>query len=181
VGERAALAAADLAVTAFQPSVIFGPEDSFLNLFARLARFLPVLVLACPEARFQPVYVGDVARAFVAALEARESYGRRYTLCGPRRYTLRELVQAVCRITGRRRLVIGLGDRLSYLQARLMELAPVKLMTRDNYYSMRVPSVCDAAFPFGIEPAALEAMAPAWLAPRAAHARYAVLRRDARR
>jgi NADH dehydrogenase len=181
VGERAALAAADLAVTAFQPSVIFGPEDSFLNLFARLARFLPVLVLACPEARLQPVYVGDVARAFVAALEARESYGRRYTLCGPRRYTLRELVQAVCRITGRRRLVIGLGDRLSYLQARLMELAPVKLMTRDNYYSMRVPSVCDAAFPFGIEPAALEAMAPAWLAPRAAHARYAVLRRDARR
>jgi NADH dehydrogenase len=75
-------------------------------------------------------------------------------------------VQTVCRITGRRRLVIGLGDRLSYLQARLMELLPVKLMTRDNYYSMQVPSVCDGAFPFGIEPAALEAVAPAWLAVR---------------
>jgi NADH dehydrogenase len=166
IGERAALAAEDLAVTVFQPSVIFGPEDSFLNLFAQLARFLPVLALACPEARFQPVYVGDVAQAFVAALDAREAHGRRYTLCGPRQYTLRELVQTVCRITGRRRLVIGLGDRLSYLQARLMELLPVKLMTRDNYYSMQVPSVCDGAFPFGIEPVALEAVAPAWLAAR---------------
>ncbi|MEX2239305.1 MAG: complex I NDUFA9 subunit family protein [Burkholderiales bacterium] len=166
IGERAALAAEDLAVTVFQPSVIFGPEDSFLNLFAQLARFLPVLALACPEARFQPVYVGDVAQAFVAALDVREAHGRRYTLCGPRQYTLRELVQTVCRITGRRRLVIGLGDRLSYLQARMMELLPVKLMTRDNYYSMRVPSVCDGAFPFGIEPAALEAVAPAWLAVR---------------
>ncbi len=178
VAERAALAAADTAVTVFQPSVIFGPEDAFLNLFAQLARFLPVLVLACPEARFQPVYVGDVARAFVAALEAREAHGRRYTLCGPRQYTLRELVQTVCRITGRRRLVIGLGDRLSYVQARLMELLPVKLMTRDNYYSMQVPSVCEGAFPFGIEPAALEAVAPAWLAPAMAQAR---LRRDAGR
>ncbi len=178
VAERAALAAADTAVTVFQPSVIFGPEDAFLNLFAQLARFLPVLVLACPQARFQPVYVGDVARAFVAALEAREAHGRRYTLCGPRQYTLRELVQTVCRITGRRRLVIGLGDRLSYVQARLMELLPVKLMTRDNYYSMQVPSVCDGAFPFGIEPAALEAVAPAWLAPAMAQAR---LRRDAGR
>ncbi len=178
VAERAALAAADTAVTVFQPSVIFGPEDAFLNLFATLARFLPVLVLACPEARFQPVYVGDVAQAFVAALDAREAHGQRYTLCGPRQYTLRELVQTVCRITGRRRLVIGLGDRLSYVQARLMELLPVKLMTRDNYYSMQVPSVCDGAFPFGIEPAALEAVAPAWLAPAMAQAR---LRRDAGR
>jgi len=181
IGERAALAAEDLAVTVFEPSVIFGPEDAFLNLFAQLARFLPVLALACPEARFQPVYVGDVARAFVAALDAREANGRRYGLCGPRQYTLRELVQTVCRITGRRRIVIGLGDRLSYLQARLMELAPVKLMTRDNYYSMQVPSVCEGVFPFGIEPAALEAVAPAWLVPGGRRARYTGLRRHAGR
>jgi NADH dehydrogenase len=167
IGERAVLAAEDLAVTVFQPSVIFGPEDSFLNLFATLSRFLPVLVLACPGARFQPVYVQDVAAAFIASLEAREAHGKVYRLCGPREYTLRELIELVCRIGGRRRLVIGLGDRLSYWQARLMELAPVPLMTRDNYYSMQVPNVCGAArFPFGIEPTALEGVAPGWLAPR---------------
>jgi NADH dehydrogenase len=164
IGERAVLAAEDLQATVFRPSVIFGPEDSFLNLFAQLTRFFLVLPLACPLARFQPVYVRDVAEAFVAALDDPSTHGKRYRLCGPRQYTMRELVESVCRITGRRRLVLGLGERLSYLQARMLELSPVKLMTRDNLRSMQVPSVCDGAFPFGIEPAALEAVAPRWLA-----------------
>jgi len=181
IGERAALAAEDLAVTVFRPSVIFGPEDSFLNLFALLAKFLPVLVLACPRARFQPVYVGDVAAAFVAALDERASYGKRYELGGPREYTLQQLVEAVCAITGRRRPVIGLGARLSLVQARMMELLPVKLMTRDNVLSMQVPSVCAGPFPFGMAPAALEALAPGWLAPAGARERYPDLRGHARR
>jgi len=181
IGERAALAAEDIAVTVFRPSVIFGPEDAFLNLFAALTRFLPVVVLACPQARFQPVYVGDVARAFVAALDDRGAQGKRYDLGGPRQYTLRELVKTVCAITGRRRLIIGLGDRLSMLQARLLEFSPVKLMTRDNVRSMQVPNVCDTPFPFGIEPAALEALAPAWLAPAGPRERFPALRTHARR
>jgi len=181
IGERAALAAEDLAVTVFRPSVIFGPEDSFLNVFATLARFLPVIVLACPQARFQPVYVGDVVRAFLGALDERESRGKRYELGGPQQYTLRELVEAVCAITGRRRLVIGLGERLSMAQARMLELLPVKLMTRDNVRSMQVPSVCGTPFPFGIEPAALEALAPSWLAPVGPRGRYPALRSHAGR
>jgi len=88
IGERAALAAEDIAVTVFRPSVIFGPEDAFLNLFATLTRFLPVIALACPQARFQPVYVGDVARAFIAALDDRAAHGKRYDLGGPKQYTL---------------------------------------------------------------------------------------------
>ena len=181
IGERAALAAEDLAVTVFRPSVIFGPEDAFLNLFAALARFLPVIALASPGARFQPVYVGDVAAAFVAALEDRASFGKRYDLGGPKQYTLRELVEAVCAITHRRRMIIGLGPRLSMLQARMLELLPVKLMTRDNLRSMQVPNVCAAPLPFGIEPAALEALAPSWLAPLGPRVRYPDLRRHARR
>ena len=181
IGERAALAAEDLEVTVFRPSVIFGPEDAFLNLFAALARFLPVLALASPEARFQPVYVGDVARAFLAALQERGACGKRYDLGGPKQYTLRELVQTVCAITHRRRAVLGLGPRLSMLQARALELLPVPLMTRDNLRSMQVPSVCAAPFPFGIEPAALEALAPAWLAPAGPRERYPGLRSHARR
>jgi len=187
-GEQAVLAADDLAATVFRPSVIFGPEDRFLNLFARLTALLPVLALGSPEARFQPVYVGDVVQAFLAALEDREAAGQRYDLCGPHECTLRQLLEYVCAVTGKKRLVIGLPDRLSYLQAWLMELLPVPLLTRDNYHSMQVPSVCHCAFPFGIQPVALEAAAPAWLArsgPReriaGSRERYAQLRWRARR
>jgi NADH dehydrogenase len=181
IAERAALAAEDLAVTVFRPSVIFGPEDSFLNLFATLTKFLPVIVLACPQARFQPVYVGDVVQAFLASLEEREARGKRYELGGPKQYTLRELVETVCAITGRRRLIVGLGERMSMAQARMLELLPGKLMTRDNVRSMQVPSVCSTPFPFGIEPAALEALAPSWLAPVGPRERYPALRTHARR
>jgi len=181
IGERAVLAAEDLAVTVFRPSVIFGPEDSFLNLFALLAKFLPVIVLACPQARFQPVYVGDVVQAFLAALADRDAQGKRYDLCGPKQYSLRELVETVCAITHRRRLILGLGGRLSMAQARMLELLPVKVMTRDNVRSMQVPSVCSTPFPFGIEPAALEALAPSWLAPSSPRGRYPALRTHAGR
>jgi NADH dehydrogenase len=181
IGEQAALAADDLEVTVFRPSVIFGPEDRFLNLFARLAQFFLVLPVGSPGARFQPVYVGDVVRAFVAALDDRDAAGKRYDLCGPREYTLRQLVEFVCAVTGRRRLVMGLPDNLSYLQAWALELLPMKLLTRDNYHSMQVPNVCDGPFPFGIRPVSLEAVAPSWLAPAGPRERYPRLRWKAKR
>jgi uncharacterized protein YbjT (DUF2867 family) len=164
-GEEVVLGAAGLEATVFRPSVVFGPEDRFLNTFASLARYLPVLALACPQARFQPVYVGDVARAMAEALEEPEARGKRYELCGPREYTLKALVEYACAATGRHRLVLGLPPSLSYLQARLLEWSPGPLMTRDNYYSMQVPNVCaqDCTLPFGLAPTALEAVAPAYL------------------
>ena len=181
MGEQAALAATDLAVTAFRPSVIFGPEDAFLNTFAALARAFPVLPIACPQARFQPVYVADVAQAMSRALDDRSTHGKTYELCGPRQYALKELVELVCGMTGRRRTVIGLSDRLSYWQAFVMEKLPGKLITRDNLRSMQVPNVCAAAFPFGIRPQALEAAAPPYLASAGPRERYPRLRWRARR
>ncbi len=171
---------AGLESTIFRPSVVFGRDDSFLNLFEKALRFSFFLPLACPNARFQPVYVEDVAAAFVKSLEDLGSLGKAYDLCGPRVYTLRELVQYVCKVTDRHRLIIGLNDHLSYFQAFTMELFPLKqilraldmLMTRDNYYSMQADSVCACAFPFGIAPTALEAVAPAWLGQRTPRARY---------
>jgi NADH dehydrogenase len=178
-----------LAWTIFRPSVIFGPGDGFINLFARALRMFPVMPLPCPEARFQPVYVEDVAAAFVRSLPRLESAGRAYDLCGPRVYTHRELVGYVAGLTGHRRPVIALNDAASYAQACSMELPPFRqilgamgmLMTRDNYYSMKVPSVCGAAFPFGISPTPLEAVAPTWLTQRNPRARYSRFRELARR
>ena len=161
-----------LAWTVYRPSVVFGPGDSFLNLFATVLRFSPMLALACPGARFQPVFVEDVAAAFVKGLADLGSFGKSYDLCGPRVYTLRELVEYVGTVTGRRRPVVGLNDALSYCQALAMELLPVKLMTRDNYRSMKVDNVCSCDYPFGIAPAALEAVAPSYLGQRTPRARY---------
>jgi NADH dehydrogenase len=185
IGEQAVLAAEDLHVTVFRPSVVFGPEDRFLNQFAMLARFLPALAVPCPDARFKPVYVGDVASAITSALGDVATRGKRYDLCGPRVYTLKELVEYVCAVTGRRRMVLGLPDRLSYLQARIMELVPGTPFTRDNYRSMQVPNVSESPFPFGIRPQALEAVAPLYLAPPGVNSgpreRYPQLRWRARR
>ena len=169
-----------LAWTIFRPSVIFGRGDGFLNLFARLLRLAPVVPLACPNTRFQPVHVEDVAQAFVKSFGELDSIGKSYDLCGPRVYRLRELVEYVGRITGHRRWILGLNDGLSYLQASSMEMPPLRqilrsldmLMTRDNYYSMKVDNVCGCDFPFGIAPAALEAVAPSYLGNRAPRARY---------
>lgn len=175
-----------LDVTVFRPSVIFGRDDSFLNLFAKLLGMpwplMPVFPLGSPNARFQPVFVEDVSTAFVHSLEDFDTFGRRYDLCGPKIYTLRELVEFVGAATGHRKPVIGLNDTLSYWQALLMEWLPVKIMTRDNYYSMKVESVCSCVFPFGIRPAALEAIAPAWLGEEVfSRRRYQRFRNYARR
>lgn len=184
-GEQRVLAAQgdDLAVTAFRPSVVFGPEDSFLNTFAGMLKLMPVLMLPTPEARFQPVYVGDVADAFIESLGWHKTFGQRYDLCGPDVRTLRELVEYSAEVMGLRRWVIGLPDGLSRFQARVMERLPGKLYTYDNYLSASVDNVCDCndLADLGIHPTALEAVVPYYLGGRRQRQRYNDYRRLARR
>ena len=142
-GEQRVLQAADLAVTCFRPSIIFAPDDRFLNQFAGLLKNFPVLPLACPNARFAPIFVDDVAEAFARALADETTFGQSYDLCGPRVYTFKELVESVARMMSLKRRVIGLPDSLAQLQARLFGLLPRKIFTMDNYLSLQADSVCD--------------------------------------
>jgi uncharacterized protein YbjT (DUF2867 family) len=166
-----------LDITIFKPSVIFGRGDNFLNLFANLVKYLPVVVLAKPNAKFQPIWVEDVASAFVNSLENTTTYGKSYELGGPSIYTLRELVQLVMNALDKQRPIIGLNNQFSYAQAFVMELMPIKLMTGDNVRSMEVDSVVtEAVAPeLALTPVALEVIVPEYLSnktPRAAYDKF---------
>lgn len=155
----------DIAVTSFRPSVVFGPGDSFLNRFAQLAKLMPgVFPLACPDARFSPVYVGDVVDGFVQALNRPETAGQRIDLCGPDDFSLKDIVERACRLSGHPRMVIGLPDWMARLQARLLEHAPGQPFTRDNYASLQTPNVCPAGCPR--QPTRLDDIAPTYLKKR---------------
>ena len=166
-GEGEALvraAGAEFDVTVFRPSVIFGPGESFLNTFACLLRFAPVLPRAGATARFQPVYVGDVADVFAACQTDPATFGQTYDLCGPKAYTLRELVSYVGQVTGHRRPLFALPHGLAALQAKLLGLLPNPPMSPDNLRSMQVDNVTDGRQNYpGWNPQPLEAMAPLYL------------------
>lgn len=155
----------DLKITIFQPSVIFGPCDSFINLFAKLIKFLPVILLAKPDAKFQPIYVEDVAAAVTQSIQEKRTFGKTYTLTGPKIYTLMALVKLVSKQLHKKRLVIGLNDKFSYLQAWAMEKLPKKMMTRDNVRSMEIDSTSSQNFPdyLDFKPRSLESILPSYI------------------
>lgn len=165
-GEAAVLAAqGELDVTVFRPSVIFGLGDSFLSMFGNLLKKLPFFPLGYGQARFQPVWVGDVADAFVGALADKATFGQAYDLCGPKVYTLKEMVEYAGELVGSQAKIISLCEGMAYLQAGLMWLAPKPMLSPDNLRSMEVDSVCEGSchtFP-GWQPAALEAIAPSYV------------------
>ena len=173
--EDVAHASGGIDVTSYRPSVIFGSEDSFFNRFAGLVRLMPgVFPLACAGARFAPVFVEDVARAMTDTLVDPAHYARRYDLCGPRSYTLRELVEFTARCTGRNRLVVPLPDLAARMQGLAFDLAGFVFhaldieqpFSTDNYRSMQADAVClyNGLETLGIVPATIEGIVPAYLA-----------------
>ena len=172
-----------LAITVFRPSIIFGRADQFINLFAGLIKHLPLVVLVKPNAKFQPVWVEDVAACFVASLNEPASFGLSYDLVGPKVYTFRALLKAIMQTLGVHKPILGLNDALSYAQAFLMECLPIKLMSRDNIRSMQQDSVSDQAFPEWLElrPSALETVMPQYLIDQTPRGAYDRFRRKAAR
>jgi len=168
---EAVLREAALELSVLRPSVIFGADDRFLNLFARLQALFPVLPLAGAKARFQPVWVADVAAALARCLFDRSTIGVSFECAGPQVYTLAELVRLAGHWSGHRRPVIPLPDALGRLQALAMELVPGEpLMSRDNLDSMRVDNVASGVLPgltaLGITAHSLESIAPGYLRRR---------------
>ncbi|MDZ7893105.1 MAG: complex I NDUFA9 subunit family protein [Rhodoferax sp.] len=159
-----------LAVSVLRPSVIFGAEDKFLNMFAKLQQVFPFMPLAGAHARFQPVWVEDVATAVLRLVQARAAQGSVgvWEACGPQVYTLGQLVHGAGVwagiAEGRGRPVIPLPEWAGRLQAALMQLAPGEpLMSRDNLDSMKVDNVASGTVPslsaLGIQASALEPIA----------------------
>lgn len=161
-----------LSVTIFRPSVVFGENDRFLNMFAGLLKVFPLIPLGSPDAKFQPVWVEDVARAIITSINLPAAKSQTYPLVGPRVYTLRELIEFVATVTDKRRAIVGLGPMLSMLQANVFGMLPGKLITPDNVRSMSLQSTSDQPFPslFG-HAAAMESVVPAYLGDDAASGR----------
>jgi NADH dehydrogenase len=169
-----------LDVTLFQPSVVFGRGDSFFTRFAALLRLAPVLPLACPNSKLQPVWAQDVGAAMALSLERPDAIGATWQLGGPRVYTLRELVEWTAGTLGLKRKVLGLPSGISRLQAAVMDFVPGKPFSTDNYRSLQVDNVTtDNALPrLGIRPASIEIVVPEYLVSSSRQRRLARARRD---
>jgi NADH dehydrogenase len=160
--------------TIFQPSVMFGPGDSFLNRFARLLAAIPLIFpLARPNARLQPVLVDDVVDALLQSLHGSSTYRETYELGGPEVYTLREIVSLTAKLTRHRRWIIGLPDFLGRLQALFMDFVPGRPFSTDNFKSLKIDSVCrqDGLSRLGIKPHSMAGSARLYLGAQEDNAR----------
>lgn len=173
-----------------RPSVIFGPEDKFFNLFAELSRLMPFLpVFGCPTlprvtlfpeggladidlygdggTRFQPVYVGDVADAIVTILGDATTGGKIYELGGPSQYSFKEIMELLLAEIGRKKFLAPVPFGLARFEAWFLEKLPVPLLTRDQVDMLRQDNVCGGQLPgfeaLGIKPVAAEAILPSYL------------------
>jgi len=152
--------------TIFQPSVMFGPGDSFLNRFAGLLASIPfIFPLARPNTRFQPVFVDDVIEALLRSLQGGAGSRQSYELGGPQVYSLREIVALVGKLTGRRRWIMGLPDMVARTQALVMDFVPGRPFSSDNYRSLKIDSVCtqDGFAKLGLRPQSMLASARQYL------------------
>jgi NADH dehydrogenase len=181
-GEEAVRAAFPEAAI-MRPGVVFGPGDGFFNLFAWMASLSPVLpVFGCPKpsfhdgaidiygdggVKFQPIYVGDVAAAIVKCIENPAHAGRTFELGGPAIYSFKQIMEMICRETGRRRLLIPTPYLLAKINAVFLQLLPkpllttdqVELLKQDNVVSGELPTLAD----LGIEPTGPEGIIPTYL------------------
>ncbi len=175
---------AGIHVTSFRPSVIFGKNDSFFNRFAELLKITPLLFpLACYDAIFAPVYVLDVVEMMARSIKTPDSYDKKYQLCGPKTYTLEELVNYTAKTIGIKRTIIPLNDIFSRIQAAMFDFVPGKPFSTDNYLSAKTDSICDVhdLARYDIEATAIESIVPQYLTNTSCRSAYSLFRSEFRR
>lgn len=153
--------------TILRPSVVFGPEDRFFNMFAQMASILPAVMIVGGDTQFQPVYVGDVAQAVVKSLTASDVQGKVFELAGDERYSFRGLMQKMFDYTGQQKAVVSLPFALAKIQGAVLQHLPGQLLTVDQVRQLRVDNVTTGANPglsaLGIVPETLDAILPQYL------------------
>ncbi len=175
---------AGINVTSFLPSVIFGKNDSFFNRFAGLLKMTPLFFpLACHATKFAPVYVLDVSEMMARSLNDRESFNKKFQLCGPQAYSLKDLVNYTAQILGLKRKIIPLNDILSHIQAAVFDFVPGKPFSTDNYLSAKTDSTCECndLANYNIQPTAIESVVPQYLNNISYRSAYMQFRRKSRR
>ena len=165
-------------LTIFRPSIVFGESDSFFNKFATLLKFLPIFPLACPNAKFMPVYVEDLTDFMISTINTIDTYGQKIDVTGPNEYTFRELIDQTLMALNTRRIIIPLNNFLSRLQARVFEKLPGKLFTMDNYQSLQIDSCSDEGFKGS---SSLEDIIPQYLNIKTKQERFEKLRKKSGR
>lgn len=141
LGESELLKQIDLDLTILRPSIIFGAKDNFINMFKILVKWLPAIVLLSPNSKFQPIFIDDVSKILIKTLFDKTTYGKMYDLGGPDVYSLKDIIRLIIRSEKLTRIIIPLNRSLSYLFAFIMEMMPIKILTRDNWRSMEVDNV----------------------------------------
>jgi len=144
LGESELLKQKDLDLTILRPSIIFGAKDNFINMFKILVKWLPAIVLLSPNSKFQPIFIEDVSKILIKTLFDKKTYGKMYDLGGPDVYSLKNIIRLIIRSEKLTRIIIPLNKSLSYLFALIMEMMPIKILTRDNWRSMQADNVVSA-------------------------------------
>jgi uncharacterized protein YbjT (DUF2867 family) len=165
--------------TILRPSIIFGREDQFINRFAGLIRMLPVVPILSGESKFQPVYVADVAKAIVAALDHPEARGQIYELGGPQTYTMAALNRWIAAASGRDKLFLEIPDEIGGLMARFTGWLPGAPITNDQWLMLQRDNIVaegtKGLAALGVAPTSLDSVAPGWLVQYRKHGRFGAM------
>jgi NADH dehydrogenase len=177
---EAAVRAAFPSAAILRPSIVFGREDRFINRFAAMIRALPVVPVIAPDTKLQPVYVGDVADAVVAALNSapeETAAGRTFELGGPQVLTMRDLLSWIAAATGRKPLFVDLPDAAASALATGLGWAPGAPITRDQWRMLQRDNVvaidAQGLAQLGVTPTSLASVADGWLVQYRRHGRFA--------